>query len=105
MWYFKYLVFLQIRSYAPDLAKTIAGLISSSTDLDFQGECFSLLGLQSREVGAEIMENCIKERIVSVIEINDRKAHKSNEVAPFLFEDDNVQEVAFQEVHSSPLDL
>ncbi|XP_057448484.1 type 2 DNA topoisomerase 6 subunit B-like isoform X2 [Lotus japonicus] len=96
---------LQIRSYAPDLAKTIAGLISSSTDLDFQGECFSLLGLQSREVGAEIMENCIKERIVSVIEINDRKAHKSNEVAPFLFEDDNVQEVAFQEVHSSPLDL
>ncbi|KAJ1399482.1 hypothetical protein SESBI_30245 [Sesbania bispinosa] len=95
---------LQIRSYAPDLAKTIAGLILSSSDLDFQGECFSLLGLQSREVGTEIMENCIKERINSVIEMND-KPHNSKEVAPFLFEDDPDQELEFQEDDSVPFDL
>ncbi|XP_061357002.1 type 2 DNA topoisomerase 6 subunit B-like [Gastrolobium bilobum] len=95
---------LQIRSYAPDLAKTIAGLILSSSDLDFQGECFSLLGLQSQEVGTEIMENCIEDRIVSVIEMNDKKPHKSKEVAPFLFEDDRVQEMEFQENDFIPLD-
>ncbi|OIW10571.1 hypothetical protein TanjilG_15943 [Lupinus angustifolius] len=88
---------IQIRSYAPDLAKTIAGLILSSSDLDFQGECFSLLGLQSQEVGTENVENCIKERIVSVIETNDKKPHKTNEVEPFLFEDDRVHGVEFQE--------
>ena len=110
--YIKKLLFhLQIRSYAPDLAKTIAGLILSSSDLDFQGECFSLLGLQSQEVGTDIMENCIKERIVSVIEMNDKKPHKTQEAAPFLFEDDRVQEVEFQENDNegdydfSPLDL
>ncbi|KAF1872803.1 hypothetical protein Lal_00015895 [Lupinus albus] len=86
---------VQICSYAPDLAKTIAGLILSSSDLDFQGECFSLLGLQSQEVGTESVENCIKERIVSVIEMNDKKPHKTNEVEPFLFEDDRVHGVEF----------
>lgn len=103
---------LQIRSYAPDLAKTISGLILSSSDLDFQGECFSLLGLQSREVGTEDVENCIKEKIVSVIEMNDKKPQETKEVAPFLFEDDRVQEVEFQEndyqeneLDFSPLDL
>lgn len=111
--YFEKLVLhFQIRSYAPDLAKTISGLILSSSDLDFQGECFSLLGLQSQEVGTENVETCIKERIVSVIEMNDRKPHKTKEVAPFLFEDDRVQEVEFQEndyeengYDFSPLDL
>ncbi|XP_027362820.1 type 2 DNA topoisomerase 6 subunit B-like [Abrus precatorius] len=96
---------LQIRRYAPDLAKTIAGLILSSSDLDFQGECFSLLGLESREVGTEVVQNCIEERIVSVIEMNDKKPHSSQEVAPFLFEEDPVQEIEFQENDFSPLDL
>ncbi|MED6169065.1 hypothetical protein PIB30_017817 [Stylosanthes scabra] len=86
---------VQIRSYAPDLAKTIAGLILSSSDLDFQGECFSLLGLQSQVVGTENMENCIMERIVSVIEMNDKKPHKTI-VAPSLFEDDRSQELEFE---------
>ncbi|CAL0311899.1 unnamed protein product [Lupinus luteus] len=88
---------IQIRSYAPDLAKTLAGLILSSSDLNFQGECFSLLGLQSQEVGTENVENCIKERIVSIIEMNDKKQHKTNEVEPFLFEDDRVHGVELQE--------
>lgn len=99
---------LQIRNYAPDLAQTIAGLILSSSDLDFQRECFSLLGLQSQDVGAEIMENSIKEKIVSVIEMNDNEPDKPKEIAPFLFEeDDHIQEleVEFQENDFSPLDL
>ncbi|KAK7307224.1 hypothetical protein VNO77_40093 [Canavalia gladiata] len=98
---------LQIRRYAPDLAKTIAGLILSSSDLDFQGECFSLLGLQSQEVRTEIVENCIEERIVSVIEMNDKKPNNPQEVAPFLFEEDPVQEIEieFQENDFGPFDL
>lgn len=106
-WYLENLVFhFQIRSHAPDLAKTIAGLILSSSDLDFQRVCFSLLGLQSQEVGTEVMENSIKEKIVSVIEMNDKKPHKSKDFAPFLFEeDDHIQETEFQENDFSSLDL
>ncbi|CAL5188991.1 unnamed protein product [Lathyrus oleraceus] len=100
---------LQIRNYAPDLAQTIAGLILSSSDLNFQRECFSLLGLQSQDIGTEIMQNSIKEKIVSVIEMNDKDPDKSKEIAPFLFEeDDHIQEeleAEFQESYLSPLDL
>uniref|UniRef100_A0A2N9IPT0 Type 2 DNA topoisomerase 6 subunit B-like n=1 Tax=Fagus sylvatica TaxID=28930 RepID=A0A2N9IPT0_FAGSY len=89
---------LKIRSHAPDLAKTIAGLIFSSKDSGFQGECCSLLGLQSQGVGGEIVEDCIKEKIISVIEMNDRKSNqRSEEVAPFLFENDCLQMLEFQE--------
>jgi hypothetical protein len=100
--------YFQIRNHAPDLAQTIAGLILSSSDLDFQRECFSLLGLQSQDVGTEIMENSIKKKIVSVIEMNDKESDKSKEIAPFLFEEeDHIQEleVEFQESDYSPLDL
>ncbi|KAM6589307.1 hypothetical protein CsatA_011912 [Cannabis sativa] len=79
---------LKIRSYAPDLAKTMAGLILSSEDIDFQTECFSLLGLQSQDVEGETVEACINEKIISVIEMNDKKPQRSKDVAPFLFEDD-----------------
>ncbi|ESW29438.1 hypothetical protein PHAVU_002G070600 [Phaseolus vulgaris] len=98
---------VQIRGYAPDLAKTIAGLILSSSDLDFQGECFSLLGLQSQEVGTEIVESCIEERIVSVIEMNDKKPHNYQQVAPYLFEEleNPVQESELQENDFSPFDF
>ncbi|KAK2428281.1 hypothetical protein P8452_42344 [Trifolium repens] len=99
---------VQIRNHAPDLAQTIAGLILSSSDLDFQRECFSLLGLQSQDVGTEIMENSIKKKIVSVIEMNDKESDKSKEIAPFLFEEKaHIQEleVEFQESDYSPLDL
>ncbi|XP_058772297.1 type 2 DNA topoisomerase 6 subunit B-like [Vicia villosa] len=100
---------LQICNYAPDLAQTIAGLILSSSDLNFQRECFSLLGFQSKDVGTEIMENSIKEKIVSVIEMNDKDPDKSKEIAPFLFEEeDHIQEeleVEFQKSYLSPLDL
>ncbi|XP_059656119.1 type 2 DNA topoisomerase 6 subunit B-like [Cornus florida] len=83
---------LKICSYAPDLARTVAGLILSSNDLDFQGECFSMLGLQFQEIEGKVVENCIKERIISVIEMNDRKPRKGREDAPVLFDDDCFQE-------------
>jgi hypothetical protein len=70
----------------------------SSKDSGFQGECCSLLGLQSQGVGGEIVEDCIKEKIISVIEMNDRKSYqRSEEVAPFLFENDCLQVLEFQE--------
>ncbi|XP_038692688.1 type 2 DNA topoisomerase 6 subunit B-like isoform X2 [Tripterygium wilfordii] len=88
---------LKIRSYAPDLARTISGLISSSNDPDFQAECLSLLGLQYQEIGGVTVENCIKEKICSVIDMNDGKPQRSKDSAPFLFEDDCLEEVDFQD--------
>ncbi|KAJ6323698.1 hypothetical protein OIU76_011065 [Salix suchowensis] len=88
---------LKICSHAPDLARSIAGLILSSNDPDFQGECFSLLGLESRELGANAVEDCIQEKIVSVIEMNDRKPRQRNVVAPSLFEDDCDQDSNYQD--------
>ncbi|CAI9092933.1 OLC1v1028301C1 [Oldenlandia corymbosa var. corymbosa] len=79
---------LKIQNYAPDLAKTMAGLILSSFDLDFQEECFSILGLQTQDVERSEVENCIKEKISSVVGLNDRKPQKSREPATFLFSDD-----------------
>ncbi|KAL8137912.1 hypothetical protein V2J09_003913 [Rumex salicifolius] len=77
---------LKIRSYAPDLARSIAGLISSSKDYDFQGECFSLLGLESGSIEADCVENCIKEKIISALEMNDRKTSRFHDPALSLFE-------------------
>lgn len=65
--------------------------------MEFQGECLSLLGLQSNGVGAEIVENRIKERIISVIEMNDKKDKNTQEAAPFLFDDKRLLEEEFQE--------
>lgn len=91
------LLYVQICSFAPDLAKSIAGLILSSNDSEFQGECLALLGLQSQNCDRETVEGCIEEKVISVIEANDRKPHKSKEVAPFLFEDDYFQEMDSQD--------
>ncbi|KAL1828743.1 hypothetical protein ACET3Z_007155 [Daucus carota] len=77
----------QIRSYAPDLARTLAGLILSSNDSNFQGECLSLLGLQPQKIKSEAVENCIKERLLSVIDLNDRKPQRNQEATPYLFDD------------------
>ncbi|KAL0343297.1 UNVERIFIED_CONTAM: Type 2 DNA topoisomerase 6 subunit B-like [Sesamum angustifolium] len=80
-----------ICSYAPDLAKTLSGLILSSHDKKFQGECLSLLGLQLQENERNIVENCIKDKIISVIARNDRNSWGTREV-PCLFVDDAPQE-------------
>ncbi|KAK3017109.1 hypothetical protein RJ639_006959 [Escallonia herrerae] len=86
---------LKTCSYAPDLAKTISGLILSSNDSNFQGECISLLGLQGQNFEKKTVENYVKERIISVIELNDRKPQRSREAAPSLFEDGYFQEPGF----------
>ncbi|KAG6399629.1 hypothetical protein SASPL_141110 [Salvia splendens] len=62
---------VKICNYAPDLAKTISGLIMSSLDLNFKRECLSLLGLPSPEHEKDIVETCIKDKIISVIATND----------------------------------
>ncbi|KAF8390427.1 hypothetical protein HHK36_024953 [Tetracentron sinense] len=66
---------LKICNFAPDLAKTIAGLILSSNDLGFQGECFSLLGVHSQEIGEEKVVDCIREKIIAT---SNMKMKKSN---------------------------
>ncbi|KAL5723808.1 hypothetical protein ACHQM5_007155 [Ranunculus cassubicifolius] len=83
---------VKIQSYAPDLAKTIAGLIFSSNDMEFQGECLSLLGLQTEEAGKDRVEECIRDKITSVVGMNDRKQSRNREPAPFLFEDERIQD-------------
>ncbi|KFK40786.1 hypothetical protein AALP_AA2G040900 [Arabis alpina] len=75
----------KICSHVPDLARSVAGLIFSSTDLDFQGDCFSVLGFQRQEVEREAVEDYIQRKIVTVIGMNERKPQKDQEAAPFLF--------------------
>lgn len=91
-WSTKFMSLFKIRSYAPDLARTIAGLIISSNDSEFQGECLSVLGLQSQDIGGKHVEAYIKEKIISVIEMNDRKPQRSKEATAFLFEDECLQD-------------
>ncbi|KAK6125520.1 hypothetical protein DH2020_040754 [Rehmannia glutinosa] len=82
---------LHICRYAPDLAKTISGLITSSHDLKFQRECLSLLGLGPQENEKNVIENCIKHKIISVIATKDRNSWGTKE-ATALFVDDAHQE-------------
>ncbi|RZC81166.1 hypothetical protein C5167_043743 [Papaver somniferum] len=88
---------LKIRNYALDLAESIAGLVLSSSDLDFLGECNSLLGLHSQEIDEQNFENHIRDKITKVIEMNDRKPQKNKESVPFLFGDDSIHEEGFHE--------
>ncbi|XP_016574903.1 type 2 DNA topoisomerase 6 subunit B-like isoform X3 [Capsicum annuum] len=88
---------LKMCDYAPDLAKTLAQLILSSNDLNFQEECCSLLGVQSQEVNMDNVGNCIREKIISVIGLNDRNSQKNKEAPTFLFEDDCFQKEHFME--------
>ncbi|VVA94058.1 unnamed protein product [Arabis nemorensis] len=75
----------KICSHVPDLARSIAGLIFSSTDMDFQGDCLSVLGFQAQEVERVAVEDYIQRKIVTVIGMNERKPQKDEESAPFLF--------------------
>ncbi|XP_069155414.1 type 2 DNA topoisomerase 6 subunit B-like isoform X2 [Solanum lycopersicum] len=88
---------LKTCDYAPDLAKTLAHLIFSSNDLNFQEECCSLLGVQSQEVNINNIGNCIREKIISVIGLNDRNSHKHKEAPTFLFDDDCFQKEDFMD--------
>nr|XP_011463198.1 PREDICTED: uncharacterized protein LOC101307297 isoform X2 [Fragaria vesca subsp. vesca] len=89
---------LKVRNCAPDLAKTISSLILCSNDSNFRDECFSFLGLPSQGVGSELVEECIKGKIISVIEMNDREQpHRSKEDPFYLFEDDHFQDAGYQD--------
>ncbi|CAM8946156.1 unnamed protein product [Rhodiola kirilowii] len=81
---------LKVCSYSPDLSKTIAGLILSSDDADFQGECMKLLGLHSQDQinEKESVEACLNEKIIKAISLNDKKSSRGKEPAPLLFEDE-----------------
>ncbi|CAM8931449.1 unnamed protein product [Rhodiola kirilowii] len=81
---------LKVCSYSPDLSKTIAGLILSSDDADFQGECMKLLGLHSQDQTneKESVEACLNEKIIKAISLNDKKSCRGKEPAPLLFEDE-----------------
>ncbi|KAH6769488.1 hypothetical protein C2S51_014824 [Perilla frutescens var. frutescens] len=84
---------VKICSYAPDLAKTISGLIMSSHDSNFKLECFSLLGLlPSPENEKDAVENHIKDKIISVVATNDMSNWEMKET-PALFEDGAHEEV------------
>ncbi|KAL1221070.1 Type 2 DNA topoisomerase 6 subunit B-like [Cardamine amara subsp. amara] len=87
----------KICSYVPDLARSIAGLIFSSTDLDFQGDCLSVLGFQPQEVEREAVEDCIQRKIVTVIGMNERKPQKDQEAAPFLFFEGGSETLYFED--------
>ncbi|MCD7455735.1 hypothetical protein HAX54_029378 [Datura stramonium] len=88
---------LKMCDYAPDLAKTLACLILSSNDLNFQEECCALLGVQSQEVNTDNFGNCIREKIISVIGLNDHNSQKRKEAQTFLFEDDCFQKEDFMD--------
>lgn len=59
----------------------------SSLDLSFKRECFSLLGLPSPEYEKDIVEKCIKDKIISVVATNDStSSSRGTKKAPALFD-------------------
>ncbi|XP_058088320.1 type 2 DNA topoisomerase 6 subunit B-like isoform X2 [Magnolia sinica] len=89
---------LKIRRYAPDLSRAIAGLISSSNDLEFRAECVSLLGLDplgTIEQGK--IESCITEKIGEIIAMNDCKPNRGRGHGPLLFREDGVHTEDYQD--------
>ncbi|CAA7040646.1 unnamed protein product, partial [Microthlaspi erraticum] len=101
----------KICSYVPDLARSLAGLIFSSTDMDFQGDCFSVLGFTPQEAQREAVEEYIQRKIVTVIGMNERKPQRDQEPAPFLFFDGGSETSFFEdqelegEYYSNSLEL
>lgn len=87
---------LQIREYAPELSRSIAGLIMSSNDSEFRGECAALLGLPAGNSNnaEEMIESCICDKIIKIIGLNDKKQPKEDrDNAPCLFECENSSEL------------
>ncbi|KAJ1260961.1 hypothetical protein BS78_10G271500, partial [Paspalum vaginatum] len=70
----------KVREYVPDLAESIAGLIMSSNDKEFQDECIALLQLGSQqEVSEGAVRSSVHEKMVRIIEMNDTKENKLDE--------------------------
>lgn len=64
----------------------------TSNDTSFKRECFSLLGLSSPENEKDVIENCIKDKIISVVAKHDGSSCGTKE-APALFVDNAPQEM------------
>ena len=81
-------------------------MILSSNDKDFQGECAFLLGLQHVDIHGEgIVQSSIREKIIGIIEMNDRKPKYVKEYAPPLFEDNNIQKEESQDEEDESEDI
>ncbi|KAK8940044.1 hypothetical protein KSP40_PGU002530 [Platanthera guangdongensis] len=93
----------KIQKYAPDLSRCIASLIASSDDRVFQRECASLLGLEAKDVGNELLELRIEEKLVEVISMNDVK--KDRDLAPSLFEREPFRDEDCPEEHGDNEDF
>ncbi|KAL6603282.1 hypothetical protein ACP70R_043643 [Stipagrostis hirtigluma subsp. patula] len=83
----------RVREYVPDLAESIAGLILSSNDKDFQDECIALLGLGSedQDISEEAVQSSICEKMNRIIEMNETGENVEDNV-PYLFECEKVDE-------------
>ncbi|KAL6873893.1 hypothetical protein ACP4OV_013975 [Aristida adscensionis] len=83
----------RIRGYVPDLAQSIAGLILSSSDKEFQDECVALLGVgsQHEDITEGAVESSISEKMNRIIEMNETGQNVEDNV-PYLFECERVDE-------------
>uniref|UniRef100_J3MHH7 Type 2 DNA topoisomerase 6 subunit B-like n=1 Tax=Oryza brachyantha TaxID=4533 RepID=J3MHH7_ORYBR len=82
----------KVREYVPDLAESIAGLILSSSDQEFQDECIALLGLGSdQDLTEGSVRSCIGEKMNRIIEMNDTKDNVEHN-SPYLFECEKIDE-------------
>ena len=87
-----YILSFQVREYVPDLAESIAGLILSSNDKEFQDECVALLGLGSdQDVSEGLVQSSICEKMIHIIALNDTKENVDDN-APYLFECEKLDE-------------
>uniref|UniRef100_A0A0E0E666 Uncharacterized protein n=1 Tax=Oryza meridionalis TaxID=40149 RepID=A0A0E0E666_9ORYZ len=81
----------KVREYVPDLAESIAGLILSSNDQEFQDECIALLGIGSdQDLTEGAVRSCIGEKMNRIIEMNDTKENVEHN-APYLFECESIR--------------
>ncbi|KAI4973230.1 hypothetical protein ZWY2020_028938 [Hordeum vulgare] len=76
-----------------DLAQSIAGLISSSSDREFRHECFALLGLGSGQDTSEgAVRSGIGDNMARIIEMGDSKEKAQDSTPPYLFECEKLDE-------------
>ncbi|KAG0461531.1 hypothetical protein HPP92_021828 [Vanilla planifolia] len=76
----------EIQKHAPALSRTIACLVTSSKDEEFQAECARLLGLEAASACNEMLELRIRDKLTETIAMNDLKHKKAKDMAPDLFQ-------------------
>ncbi|GLJ07010.1 hypothetical protein SUGI_0055340 [Cryptomeria japonica] len=66
----------KMKTYAPDLSRSISGLIMSSNDMNFKEECAHIVGVSLEDLCQEKLLSCINKKILDVINITDRNPTK-----------------------------